>query len=318
MKKVTIVIGLLSLLLLSPFACEKARVEREAGLSNGEFNATLNGFPIFYAVHGKGPVLMTMPNSWGLSHEGLRSLYMPLEEHLTMVYFDPRGMGRSGEIRQDSDMSMAAIRADFDALRLYLGLGKVNAIGWSNGGMNLLLYAAGHPEALSSAIIVHSLAHWGEEDVKYFAKHHPGLLARYNEFMTMMAGDELSDVEKEAKYREFSMNESFPAMLADSAAGRPMLDEFFRSTDLSWRHSLYSESVDSPTFDARPHLAGITVPTLVIAGVHDLMPISKAEEIAKGIPDARLVVFERSGHFSQFEEREKFVRTVLEFLGVGA
>ena len=80
---------------------------------------------------------MTVPNSWGLTLEGLRGLYRGLEEHFTLVYFDPRGMGQSGPIREETDMGKAAVRADFDALRRHLQLDRVNAIGWSNGAMNL-------------------------------------------------------------------------------------------------------------------------------------------------------------------------------------
>jgi len=83
-------------------------------------------------------VCFALPNSWGLSHNGLRILYRPLEEHLTMVYFDPRGMGQSADIQNDEGMLMATIRKDLDGLRAHLGLGKINIIGWSNGGMNPL------------------------------------------------------------------------------------------------------------------------------------------------------------------------------------
>ena len=54
--------------------------ESPAGLENGSFTVELNGFPIHYEVHGQGPVLMTVPNSWGLTLAGLRALYRPLEE----------------------------------------------------------------------------------------------------------------------------------------------------------------------------------------------------------------------------------------------
>ncbi len=66
------------------------------GLENGSFSAELNSFKIHYEVHGQGPVVMTVPNSWGLSLKGLRVLYEPLERYVTMVYFDPRGMGGIG------------------------------------------------------------------------------------------------------------------------------------------------------------------------------------------------------------------------------
>ncbi|GMR23407.1 MAG: hypothetical protein BMS9Abin37_1832 [Acidobacteriota bacterium] len=70
-------------------------------LETGSFTAELNGFAIHYEVRGSGPVLMTVPNSWGLSLEGLRGLFRPLEKHLTMVYFDPRGMGDSEAAREE-------------------------------------------------------------------------------------------------------------------------------------------------------------------------------------------------------------------------
>ena len=84
----------------------------EAGLENGSFAATLGSHEIHYEVHGSGPVLMTVPNSWGLSLEGLRALYRPLEERLTMVYFDPRGMGGSGPVVEEADMGLEAHTSD--------------------------------------------------------------------------------------------------------------------------------------------------------------------------------------------------------------
>jgi pimeloyl-ACP methyl ester carboxylesterase len=304
-----VVLGLLFVLLAG---CSQT----DEGLQNGDFTAQLNGFDIFYTVHGKGPVCMALPNSWGLSHQALRVLYRPLEEHLTMVYFDPRGMGKSGDVREEADMSMATVREDLNALRLHLGLGKVNIIGWSNGGMNLLLFAAEHPEVLSTAIIVHSAASFGEEDMNEFAERNPDLMQKYSEFMSEMTEGGLTAEEKEVKYRDFSVTMSFPAMVADRDRGEELLKEFFAETELSWKHSFYTETVDSPVFDAREELGRITVPALVIAGAQDLMPVSKAEEIANGIENSTLVIFENSGHFSQLEEPEKFVSTVLDFLGI--
>ena len=50
--------------------------------------------------------------------------------------------------------------------------------------------------------------------------------------------------------------------------------------------------------DYSPHLRVVCAPTLVLVGRHDpQMPPSCSEELAEGIPDARLVVFEKSGHY---------------------
>jgi len=86
----------------------------EDQLENGMFSARLNGFEIQYEVRGSGPVCMVMPVSWGMGHEGMRGFLRGmrgflrgLEDHLTMVYFDPRGVGGSEEVRTDEDRSMA-------------------------------------------------------------------------------------------------------------------------------------------------------------------------------------------------------------------
>ena len=57
--------------------------------------------------------------------------------------------------------------------------------------------------------------------------------------------------------------------------------------------------------DSRPHLPAIRCPTLVVAGRLDaIMPVELLEELAHGIPGARLEVLEDSGHMSTLERPE--------------
>jgi pimeloyl-ACP methyl ester carboxylesterase len=55
--------------------------------------------------------------------------------------------------------------------------------------------------------------------------------------------------------------------------------------------------------DSRPHLGAIACPTLVVAAREDdIMPVPLLEELAAGIPGARLEVVEDSGHTSPLEQ----------------
>jgi len=59
----------------------------------------------------------------------------------------------------------------------------------------------------------------------------------------------------------------------------------------------------------------VKVPTLVIAGRHDPEAgLSCSEELNEGIPDARLFIFEESGHSPFIEEADLFAETVGSFL----
>jgi proline iminopeptidase len=42
--------------------------------------------------------------------------------------------------------------------------------------------------------------------------------------------------------------------------------------------------------------------------------VSSSETIARLIPNSELVIFEKSGHSPQFEEREEFQRVIRDFI----
>lgn len=57
--------------------------------------------------------------------------------------------------------------------------------------------------------------------------------------------------------------------------------------------------------DSRPLLGTVSVPTLVLVGAEDVItPPSLAEEMARGIPGATLVVVQGSGHLPTLEQPE--------------
>jgi pimeloyl-ACP methyl ester carboxylesterase len=311
------VLGLLALAACTAKAPDaKPSPSAAAGLANGSFTAELNGFRIHYEVHGRGPVLMALTNSWGLSHEALRSMYRPLEEKLTLVYFDPRGMGGSGPVREESDRGLAAVRADFQALRAHLKLERTNAIGWSNGAINLMWLAHEHPETLSSAIFVHGQASLGPEDMKAMQEQHPDLTRKYGALMAAVSKPGLSAAEQTALQRKMWLEDYFPSLCADPVKGRGLVAEVFRDAQLSWPHAEHTNK-EAPTFDARKELAAIPVRSLVIAGAHDMLPPSRVRELADGLPHSQFVVFGKSGHFSPVEEPEGFKAAVYAFLDVG-
>ena len=105
-------------------------------------------------------------------------------------------------------------------------------------------------------------------------------------------------------------------------AERPGVVSDFRRTGLSQdKQAVVAGLValrDRP--DARPGLAAIDVPTLVMVGDEDTVtPRSAAEELAAGIRGAKLVVLPKSGHLSNLETPDAFNTAVLDFLdGLGS
>ena len=67
--------------------------------------------------------------------------------------------------------------------------------------------------------------------------------------------------------------------------------------------------------DSRPSLATISVPTLVLVGDRDILtPPDRSEELAAGIPNARLAVVPECGHASTLEQPEGVNRALIEWI----
>jgi pimeloyl-ACP methyl ester carboxylesterase len=77
---------------------------------------------------------------------------------------------------------------------------------------------------------------------------------------------------------------------------------------IAWKPYMYN-----PTL---PHLlGGIVTPTLVVWGREDrIVPLECGERFAKALPNARLHVMDRAGHFLEMERPDDLARLVSEFV----
>ena len=67
--------------------------------------------------------------------------------------------------------------------------------------------------------------------------------------------------------------------------------------------------------DSRPTLGDISVPTLVMVGVDDVItPVAEAESMVEAVPGSELVVIPDAGHLSNLEQPQAFNQALREFL----
>jgi proline iminopeptidase len=81
-------------------------------------------------------------------------------------------------------------------------------------------------------------------------------------------------------------------------------------------HRLYEETWSSPGYDLLPKLGRLAVPTLVIHGEDDFVPVDVAMHVAEAIPGARLALVPRCSHFAYLEAPDAVVRHVHELFAV--
>jgi proline iminopeptidase len=205
--------------------------------------------------------------------------------------------------------------SDVESLRLHLGLDKPILLGWSHGGMVAMQFAFTYPDALSKLILFDTSAYFGEflsdiEGAVQEFKHEPWFEKSFAALKAEWAGEYKTDDDMAALWAE-EMKFYFRKFDARAEAYHE------RTKHLPVRIAplkTFNEK-EAETMDLRPHLKKIAVPTLVLVGRHDFITnVAMAEEMVKHIPNARLEVFEDSGHFALIEEPEKFYRVVKEFV----
>lgn len=279
----------------------------------GEYDVTLNGVPIHYTVRGSGPEMIAHSGGPGMDARGWDD-FAGIDDFVTIVAIHPRGSGLSGSAANDAYL-LPDYASDLHALRLHLGLDKPVLMGWSHGGMVAMQYAFTYPDALSKLILFDTSAYFGEflgdiegavrefKDELWFEKSFAALKAEW-------AGDYKTDEEMAGLWAE-EMKFYFKKFDARAQAYHE------RTKDLPIRIAPLKTFNDreAAMMDLRPHLNKISAPTLVIVGRHDFITnVAMAEEMVKHIPNARLEIFEHSGHYALVEEPEKFYQVIKEFV----
>ena len=260
------------------------------------YGAPQSTTPIF-AVNG-GP---------GLSHLYMvqNDLWQRVSQHRQVIFYDQRGTGASPLTNPSAPQTIDAQVADLDAVRDHLHLDKIDLCGDSYGGLLVIAYAAAHPDHVHQLIISDGLVSY-ESIVHLFPQVFPDKLEAY------AAAAKLSTASPEAQAQQglrdhFSMIFYSPEKMARYMAN---------ARDLGFSPAT-AEAIAkaNPTVDYTAALAKFNFPTLVLNGRYDMnvAPLT-AWRIYKAIPNARIVIFEQSGHLPSYEEPEKYLQVLNNFL----
>lgn len=280
-----------------------------------EHGATFNapGATIYYEVFGSGggTPLFVANGGPGFDHNYLHvsDAWDTLGQSRRIVMWDQRGTGRSGALKEGQSCTLADQINDLDALRAHLGFDKIDLLGHSWGGFLVMAYAARHPEHIERLIILDSVPPRWRDIHSLIRDVFPDVAARMDSYaFTENLKEKDSDAATEAFLHLYF------STLFYSAEHR---DEYFAKIGNDTENRSVNQLVveDLQRFDLGPEIAEFRFPVLTACGRFDVdSPPLTAYGIHKAIPGSEFVVFEKSGHMPFFEEPEKFVQILNEFL----
>lgn len=121
---------------------------------------TTDNVELFVTVKGKGtPCLYLHGGPGSGSYWAEKFAGDSLEQFFQMIYLDQRGCGRSSGPK-DNNYSMSRMVADFEEVRMALGISEWLVMGHSFGGLLQMGYAISHPEAIKGMLMINCTLDW--------------------------------------------------------------------------------------------------------------------------------------------------------------
>lgn len=303
------------------FACTQDRAEViEAEVI--EARIPVNGAALLARVVGQGEPVIVLHGGPDFDHGYLLPDLDRFGDALRLVYYDQRGRGRSAENVVPEDVSLASDVEDVDRVRQYFGLEAPALLGHSWGTVLALEYALLHPARVSRLILMNPApsSHLDLEALRssYVAELGPEM-DRQREILSSpsyLAGDPATVA---ARYRihfrhALHRTEDYERLMAAMAAAfdRQGSEGILKARAVEAQ--LFRDTWDVPDWDMLPSLRALRVPTLVIAGEDDFIPLDVARRLADAIPDAELVTIGECGHFAYLECPDEVRRALDAFL----
>lgn len=267
---------------------------------------------LHYRQLGTGPALVVLHGGPDFDFNYLLPDLDRLSSDFRLITYDQRGRGRSADGVRPEDVTLPSEIADLDRVREHFHLDAVAVLGHSWGALLAMEYAIRHPDRVSHLILANTAS----------ASHQDFLLLRREivsrrpredaERMKSLAASSLyiqGDPETVASYYRVHFRTALKRPEHLERLMNQLTRGFTREGILKARaieDRLYRETWLAPGYDLFPELRRLTIPTLVIHGDHDLIPVACAERVAEAIPGARFALLENCGHFPFLESPERF------------
>jgi proline iminopeptidase len=261
---------------------------------------------LYFRETGQGQPVIVLHGGPDFDHTYLLPEMDRLSDSFRLIYYDQRGRGRSARNVQPEEVSIRSDVEDIEALREYFQLEAVVLLGHSWGGLLALEYAIRHPDRVSRLILLNA-APASAEDYKLLRQ------ARLQR-----SGDDIETLK--VIRTEVSYQQGDPDAVAAyyrihfrAALRKPEhLEQIIQRLRSSFTNEgilnarkieerLVNETWLLSRYNLLPYLKRLNIPTLIMHGDHDFIPVECATHIAQVIPGARFVLLNGCGHFSYLE-----------------
>ncbi len=245
-----------------------------------------------------------------------------LADGYRLIYYDQRGRGKSADGVRPEDVTIRSDVDDLDKVRQHFQFQSAALLGHSWGAVLALEYVLGHSERVSHLVLMNP-APASASDLAVFRKAYVDQLGpdmdRQRAIVTSAAYQAGDPEAVAARYRlhfKFALARpgDYERLMATMTAAlmRQGKDGIVKARAVE--DHLMRDTWQIAGYDLLPRLRTLRIPTLVITGDRDFIPVEIAGRIAAAIPNARLITLKGCGHFAYLECPTDVRRAVDQFL----
>ncbi len=290
-----------------------------SGLAQGTGGAregyvtTTDGARLYYRVIGqRGDTIIALHGGPGVDLESIAGDFVPLAQRHVVIFYDQRGAGRSELPEDTTRLAVARQIADLDEVRAHFGVQRVTLVAHSYGPLLAASYALAHPDHVSRMVFFGAVP---PRRGDFWQRYGQNMSPRMDSTLRAREADasrRLNDPQADTKQacrdywavglrvRLAEPDRTLSKIRSDLCASDPAGIRYGLSTTNRVVMGYFGD------WDLRERLRSLNVPTLIVHGEADAIPMDLVEEWATSLPNARLVRVPRAGHFS-YAERPDFV-----------
>jgi proline iminopeptidase len=269
----------------------------------------VNGTKLWISVHGQGEPVVVLHGGPGLNHSYFKPHLAALEKNFSVIYYDQRACGQSLIPGEDS-ITMKLFVDDLEAIRKKFNIKKLNLLAHSWGAVLAAHYALTYPDNISKLVV-----------------SNPAMLSReYDEALAKRIKDRTTPEDSVARANLLASNsisikqyEDFFMLSFKGSAYNPKnlvnlnlnLPDNFIEANKALFTGLMKDDLHS--LNLYNSLGKLSFPVLIIHGEADIIPEMSIERLKTSLPNAHVIVFEKSGHFPFIEQTKKFNAVTISF-----
>jgi 2-succinyl-6-hydroxy-2,4-cyclohexadiene-1-carboxylate synthase len=253
-------------------------------------------------VSGKGPPLLLIHGFTGRGSDW--APFLPaLQETATTITADLLGHGSSDSPAEPARHAVERQATDLAAILHQIGAAPADVLGYSLGARVALRMAVAAPDTVTRVVLESPSA---------------GIVDPAARAQRRAADEQLAELlDREGIEAFVDRWENLPLFAPERALGSQARARLHaarlrnRPGGLAASLRGAGQGAMEPLHDRLP---GVTAPTLVLAGALDEAGRRRAEEIAAGIPGARLAIMDGVGHAPHREAPDRFASLLLEYI----